>query len=36
MRDDLLTERAELMQDWADFVTGGKAPASLSDKLGLR
>lgn len=36
MRDDLLGERAELMQDWADFVTGGKAPASLAEKLGLR
>ena len=33
MRDDLLTERAELMQDWADFVTGGEDPPLLSELL---
>jgi len=33
MRDDLLDERAELMQDWADFVTGGKEPISLRARL---
>ncbi len=32
-RDDLLAERAELMQHWADFVTGGVNPASLRDAL---
>jgi integrase len=36
MRDDLLKERAELMQDWADYVTSGTAPAALCEKLGLR
>jgi integrase len=35
MREDLLEERAELMQDWADFVTGGKEPASLKDQIDL-
>lgn len=34
-RDDLLEERAELMQHWADFVTGGMVPRSLSRELGL-
>lgn len=34
MRDDLLEERAELMQDWADFVTGGRDPALLRDQIG--
>lgn len=34
-RDDLLEERRELMQDWADFVTGGALPRSLAGKLGL-
>jgi len=34
-RDDLLEERRELMQDWADFVTGGAMPLSLAGKLGL-
>ena len=29
MRDDLLAERAELMQDWADYVTGGTELPSL-------
>jgi len=33
MRDDLLNERAELMQDWADFVTGGEDPPLLSELL---
>ena len=33
MRDDLLNERAELMQDCADFVTGGKDPPLLSELL---
>lgn len=33
MRDDLLEERAELMQDWADFVTGGEDPRSLREIL---
>lgn len=36
MRDDLIAERAALMQDWADFVTGGRAPASLRERLGLK
>jgi integrase len=35
MREDLLEERAELMQDWADFVTGGRDPASLRDQIDL-
>lgn len=34
-RADLLEERAELMQDWADYVTGGKAPRCLRDSLKL-
>jgi len=34
-RDDLLDERAELMQHWADFVTGGMVPRSLSRELDL-
>lgn len=32
-REDLLEERRVLMQDWADFVTGGEVPARLSEKL---
>lgn len=35
MRDDLLRERIELMQDWANFVTGGNQPRSLRQALGL-
>lgn len=34
MRDDLIEERAELMQDWADFVTDGSLPQSLRKQLG--
>lgn len=34
-RDDLLAERRDLMQDWADFVTGGSMPLSLGEKLGV-
>ncbi|MBY6201015.1 tyrosine-type recombinase/integrase [Maritalea mobilis] len=34
MRDDLIEERAELMQDWADFVTDGSLPQSLRQQLG--
>ncbi|PWR01286.1 hypothetical protein DKT77_17810 [Meridianimarinicoccus roseus] len=30
-RADLLEERVALMQDWADFVTGGADPRSLGD-----
>lgn len=33
MRDDLLEERRVLMQDWADYVTGGKMPPRLVDQL---
>lgn len=33
MRDDLLEERSELMQDWADFVTEGEDPRSLREQL---
>ena len=33
MRDDLLEERRPLMQDWADFVTGGAMPPRLVDLL---
>lgn len=33
MRDDLLEERRELMQDWADYVTGGVMPPALADSL---
>lgn len=32
-REDLLEERRVLMQDWADFVTGGEVPARLGEKL---
>jgi len=35
MRDDLIEERSELMQDWADFVTDGNLPPSLRQQLGL-
>ena len=28
-REDLLEERVELMQDWADYVTGGRDPIGL-------
>ncbi|WP_281981771.1 tyrosine-type recombinase/integrase [Thalassorhabdomicrobium marinisediminis] len=31
MRDDLLDERRILMQDWADYVTGGAVPPQLID-----
>lgn len=30
-REDLLEERAQLMQDWADFVTDGQDPVRLRD-----
>ena len=33
MRDDLLEERRALMQDWADYVTGGAMPPGLSDLM---
>ncbi|SOH95710.1 Integrase [Monaibacterium marinum] len=33
MRDDLLEERRALMQDWADYVTGGTMPPRLADHL---
>jgi len=33
MRDDLLEERRPLMQDWADYVTGGAMPPSLAEQL---
>ncbi len=33
MRDDLLAERAELMQDWADYVTGGTTPRCLREQI---
>ena len=33
MRDDLLEERRVLMQDWADYVTGGTMPLRLADAL---
>ena len=33
MRDDLLEERRALMQDWADYVTGGAMPPRLSDLM---
>ena len=34
LREDLLEERRELMQDWADFLCGGKDPVDLKSKLG--
>lgn len=33
MRDDLLAERADLMQDWADYVTGGAMPPCLREQF---
>lgn len=33
MRDDLLEERRPLMQEWADYLTGGAMPAKLRDRL---
>lgn len=30
-RGDLLEERAQLMQEWADFVTSGQDPVRLRD-----
>jgi integrase len=33
MRDDLIEERRVLMQDWADYVTGGAMPPRLADSL---
>jgi len=33
MRDDLLDERRPMMQDWADYVTGGEMPPRLRDRL---
>ncbi|WP_417807157.1 tyrosine-type recombinase/integrase [Thioclava sp.] len=30
-REDLLEEREQLMQDWADYVTGGRDPVRLRD-----
>ena len=33
MRDDLLEERRPLMQDWADYVTGGAILPSLAEQL---
>jgi len=33
MRDDLLEERRQMMQDWADYVTGGAMPPSLREQL---
>lgn len=33
MRDDLIKERAPLMQDWADFVTQKQMPRSALDRL---
>lgn len=32
-REDLLEERRVLMQDWADFVTGGEVPVTLRENL---
>lgn len=32
-RDDLLEERVPLMQDWADYATGGLDPVSLREQL---
>jgi hypothetical protein len=29
-REDLIEERAIMMQDWADYVTGGANPPSFS------
>lgn len=33
MRDDLLEERRVLMQDWADYVTGGEMPVRFADVI---
>ena len=33
MRDDLLEERRPMMQDWADYLTGGQMPPRLCDQL---
>ena len=33
LRDDLLDERRPMMQDWADYVTGGSMPPRLIDHL---
>lgn len=33
MRDDLLEERRPVMQDWADYLTGGQMPPRLRDQL---
>ena len=33
MRDDLLEERRQMMQDWANYVTGGAMPPSLREQL---
>ena len=34
LREDLLEERRELMQDWADFLCGGNDPVDLKSRLG--
>jgi len=33
MRDDLIEERRSMMQDWADYVTGGQMPVNLRSHI---